>query len=98
MITSPKKAIANHCKGCAYDPQDVGSWRQQVEACTITICDLYDHRPITAKSRRLRQENYLASLTHDQRELIETRHKMLGERLTKLNVPAIQLPPTTLGQ
>ena len=62
MKVSSKKAIANHCKECTYDPLSDGTWRQQVQACTITKCHLYEFRPITLKSISLRRENILASL------------------------------------
>jgi len=43
---SLRKAINDHCKWCSYDPQSgLGNWRQQVEACTITRCALWPHRP-----------------------------------------------------
>jgi hypothetical protein len=42
---SPRKAIAAHCKGCLYDKAAPGTWRQQVEECTIKTCELYEFRP-----------------------------------------------------
>ena len=44
-----------HCVSCVYDELLLGTWRQQVEGCTVTDCPLYDVRPksrsIAAKSR-----------------------------------------------
>lgn len=74
LTSSPKKAIASHCKGCVYDSQSAGNWRQQVEACTITNCELYEHRPLTAKTRRFNNETRLAMLTQEQREIVEIRN------------------------
>ena len=89
ITTSPRKAIANHCKGCIYDPCDTGNWRQQVEACSITACDLYQHRPLTAKTTQIRRESYLASLTHEQRELAEIRSRQQALNMHNLrNQPA----------
>lgn len=85
--TSPKKAIANHCKGCTYDSQDKGNWLQQVEACTITSCDLYEHRPLTHKTRRLRNENHLASLTQAERDIVQLRQGMFRERMLNARNP-----------
>jgi len=68
--TSPKRAIANHCKDCTYDYHCSGNWREQVEACSITQCDLYDHRPLTAKTKRLQRENLLAALPADERAIV----------------------------
>ena len=34
------------CISCIYDEVGgKGSWRQQVENCTVTVCPLYDVRP-----------------------------------------------------
>jgi hypothetical protein len=70
MKTSPKRAIANHCKDCIYDAHCSGNWREQVEACVITTCDLHDHRPLTAKTTALLRENLLASLPADERAIV----------------------------
>jgi len=85
LSTSPRKAIANHCKSCAYDQQDAGNWRQQVEACTITHCDLYQHRPITGKTKRLQREHELSMLTPDQRELVEIRNENARQNMLNLH-------------
>jgi len=42
-----QEAIDLNCKDCIYDDQDVGTWRQQVTACTIETCPFYDYRPTT---------------------------------------------------
>ena len=34
------------CKQCIYDPNDKGSWRDQVQRCTMPECSLYDVRPL----------------------------------------------------
>jgi hypothetical protein len=80
-ITSPKKAIANHCKGCIYDSHDKGNWLQQVEGCTITDCSLYHHRPLTAKTRRLNSETRLALLAPAEREIAENNLKNTALKL-----------------
>jgi hypothetical protein len=48
-----RQAIDLNCKDCIYDDQDVGNWRQQVTACTITDCPFHDHRPISRGERKL---------------------------------------------
>jgi hypothetical protein len=45
-MKSLRKAINAMCKDCTYDEYDKGTWRQQVAACTITICPLHEVRPI----------------------------------------------------
>ena len=41
------KAIYNMCKECIYDPYQLGTWKQQVTACTSPKCPLFPYRPIT---------------------------------------------------
>ena len=45
---SLRKCINEKCKDCVYDTCDVGTWRQQVTACTCTDCPLYLVRPMAA--------------------------------------------------
>ena len=40
------QAINDYCKWCIYDPLDQGTWRMQVEKCTVTDCPLYPYRPL----------------------------------------------------
>ena len=43
---SLRKAINAKCKDCTYDPKSHGgTWRQQVEACAVTLCPLHPVRP-----------------------------------------------------
>jgi hypothetical protein len=78
MKLSPQKAIRKNCKECIYDTEDKGSWIDQVEACTITQCPFYEHRPLTGKTKRLRREKEIALLTPSEREIVEeTRMKRL---------------------
>lgn len=42
---SLRAAINAHCKSCIYHESNGGTWRQQVEACTVTRCELYPVRP-----------------------------------------------------
>jgi len=45
---SLRGAINAACKECIYDDKGgAGSWRQQVEACTVFKCALYPVRPIS---------------------------------------------------
>ena len=52
-VLSPKKslrgAINLYCRDCIYDEhaKGEGNWRQQVEACTVNKCALYEVRPIS---------------------------------------------------
>ena len=46
---SMRAAINAYCRDCTYDDafKGGGTWRAQVEACTVTKCALYDFRPVT---------------------------------------------------
>ncbi len=46
---SRRQAIAEYCKECSYDPEDkgAGTWRQQIEACVMSDCPLYEFRPLS---------------------------------------------------
>ena len=51
-----RKAINDKCKDCIYDEYGKGNWRQQVMACTMPKCPLYDVRPISKpKSQKASQ-------------------------------------------
>jgi hypothetical protein len=86
MKKSPQQAIKLHCKSCIYDPQNKGTWIEQVEGCTVAKCELYEHRPLTAKTRKELREKHLASLPQAEREIIENRSKEAGERMAKLRI------------
>ena len=82
---SPKQAIKAKCKECIYDPiGGNGTWVEQIEGCTSYSCPLYDLRPLSIKTRRKNDENYLAGLSPEGRAIIENRRKEAGERLLKL--------------
>lgn len=44
---SMRKAINDKCRDCIYDDCVTGTWRAQVEACTIEDCPLWNVRPRT---------------------------------------------------
>ena len=68
-----KQAVKQNCKDCCYDPEAGGTWLQQVEACSITKCALWEHRPLTAATKK---EN-AQELTEEQKE----KRRLAGERL-----------------
>jgi hypothetical protein len=86
MKLSAQKAIYAHCKGCIYDPLAGGTWVEQVENCKITQCELYDHRKLTAKTRRLNRENYLAGLPQEERDIELLRAENSRKRLLYFRV------------
>jgi hypothetical protein len=42
---SLRLAVNAQCYDCIYDKSDIGTWRQQVEACPSINCPLYCQRP-----------------------------------------------------
>ena len=44
--SSLRNSIDHHCKDCLYDPRESGTWRKQVQNCTMPECHLYPVRPI----------------------------------------------------
>jgi len=46
-----QEAIDAKCKECIYDPEEDGTWRQQVKACAINTCALHPYRPMPYKVR-----------------------------------------------
>ena len=46
-----QEAIDAKCKECIYDPEEDGTWRQQVKACAIDSCALHPYRPMPYKVR-----------------------------------------------
>jgi hypothetical protein len=85
-MTSPKQAIKAYCKGCIYDPANPGTWVQQVEDCTVTNCELYEHRPLTSKTKRLNDEKFLASLPQDEREIVLNRREKSKQNMLDLRI------------
>ena len=52
-VLSPKKslrsAINQTCRDCIYDEhaKGAGNWRQQIQACPVITCELYEVRPVS---------------------------------------------------
>lgn len=51
MKVTRQKAIAAKCKDCIHDPEAPGTWVQQVEACEIRACSLWQYRPKSRKKK-----------------------------------------------
>lgn len=68
-----RQAVKQNCKDCCYDTTAGGTWLQQVEACQVTKCALWEHRPLTAATRKANE----GELTDEQKE----RRRLAGERL-----------------
>lgn len=44
-MSSLRSLINKNCKSCIYDPEAKGSWRRQVEGCTVSKCAFWLVRP-----------------------------------------------------
>ena len=55
-MASLKKCIEEKCKQCTYDSTQAGSWRNQVEACTVRSCPLWEVRPVTMETMIARRK------------------------------------------
>ncbi len=59
-MASLKKCIEEKCKDCTYDHAAPGTWREQVELCTVKRCALWPVRPMTVATinanRKVRAE------------------------------------------
>jgi hypothetical protein len=53
---SLRKAINDKCRDCIYDSLARGTWRQQVEGCTIKSCSLWPHRPMSTAGKSSPQD------------------------------------------
>ena len=52
---SLRACIDQNCRDCCYDSLDKGTWRQQVEACEIASCALWNVRPKSKAGKRQNQ-------------------------------------------
>ena len=59
-MASLKKCIEQKCKDCTYDQYAPGSWRSQVQDCTVTRCALWEVRPITMETMLARRKGKTA--------------------------------------
>lgn len=73
--TTLRQAVNDNCRSCIYDSDEPGTWLSQVENCKISRCAIFEHRPVTSKTRALNNEIYLASLSQPERAIIEERSK-----------------------
>ena len=48
-----RASVNAHCVSCIYDDCVEGTWRQQVELCTVTSCPFYAVRPKRGAKRPL---------------------------------------------
>lgn len=90
MKLTIRQAINANCKECIYDPAEKGNWVEQVEACNITKCAFYEHRKLTAKTKLIQRENYLASLPEAEREIeLKKTEEKRAKLLNSLNTVSL---------
>lgn len=65
-MNSLRARVDAHCVSCIYDDLVPGTWRQQVEDCSVTNCPLFEvrakSRSTHAKSTSLELDGVLAPL------------------------------------
>ena len=65
-MNSLRARVDAHCVSCIYDEFADGTWRQQVEQCSVTSCSLFDvrvkSRSTAAKSTTLELDGVLVPL------------------------------------
>lgn len=64
-MASLKAAISAKCKDCTYDSASPGSWRFQVEGCTVKSCALWEVRPITIETINLQRKGVVKCVVVD---------------------------------
>ena len=62
MKASLRKRINEFCKGCIYDKNAQGAWREQVTACTSVSCPLYDVRPVSKVANSVKFQTQTATI------------------------------------
>jgi len=63
MKVSLRKRINEFCKGCIYDKNASGAWREQVAGCTSYNCPLYPVRPATYRGEKATKTTETATIT-----------------------------------
>jgi hypothetical protein len=56
-MASLKAAIRAKCKDCTYDEAAPGTYLQQIEACTVKSCPLWEVRPLTVATINLQRKH-----------------------------------------
>lgn len=46
--------IEAKCRDCTYHPTNGGTWREQIEACSVQACPLWTVRPVTLATKKAR--------------------------------------------
>lgn len=62
MSVSLRKSINDFCRGCIYDKNAQGAWREQVTACTSRNCSLYEVRPVSKVGNLATNSTQLATI------------------------------------
>lgn len=74
MGISLRKAINDNCKECTYDDAEPGTWRQQVENCTVTSCKLWPVRPISTTNRQQKRGKQPEALRRHREEQLSLKY------------------------
>jgi hypothetical protein len=55
-MASYKKCVEDFCRGCGYDPKAAGTWREQIQTCSVKTCALWAVRPVSVQEQRKRRD------------------------------------------
>lgn len=89
MYRNRREAIEAFCKECIWDSAEKGTWRDQVEACEMTKCQLHNFRPKSIATERLEGTNAnkdIIARTQDRNARQETTNRKKGNSLERLLV------------
>ena len=81
MKLSRKKAMDKMCKDCTYDELDAGTWTQQVEACGIESCSMWEYRPLSGATKQRLKEERIAQMSEEDLAVYTARAELARERL-----------------
>jgi hypothetical protein len=77
------QAIKANCIDCIYDPEAGGTATQQVENCTIKICNLWAFRPLTKATKANLLKDRIASMSEEERIKFRAKQDLAKARLNK---------------
>jgi hypothetical protein len=84
-MTTLRQAVNDHCFNCIVDVTEPGTALQQISNCNCSHnCDLWEHRPLTAKLRAIRNEKHLATLSEAERVSVQNRRLKASQNMLKI--------------
>lgn len=84
--TTVLQAVRKFCQDCIYDPgvSGRGTMHEQIEACTDIKCALYEHRPLTSKTKKADRQLEIEAMSPEELILHQERVEQARIRFGKL--------------